>query len=332
MGRALGRYSRVSLSLRLRYTRVALALSLCVSATCGERAAAARRDTVVVYVAASLAPPVRAVADTFARRTGAVVLTESGGSLEHARKVTELGRVPDVLVLADYEVFPQLLVPAHVTWYAQFARNRMVVAYTPRSRFANEITGSNWREVLLRPGVEVGRPDPDRAPAGYRTLLLLQLAEAYYADRGLAARLLAHAPPRNVRGNAAELAALLEAGELDYIFEYESLARSHGFRYVTLPREIDLGDPSLSARYASAKVRVSGSKPGDSTTFRGGPILYALAIPRAAPHPGPAARFVRYLLSEGRATLRRADVDVLDAPRVVGAGAPEWLTAPAATP
>ena len=285
-----------------------------------------------MYVAASLAPAVHAVADTFAKRTGTVVLIESGGSLEHARKITELGRVPDVLVLADYEVFPQLLVPTYVTWYAQFARNRMVVAYTPRSRFANAITASNWREVLMRPGVEVGRPDPDRAPAGYRTLLLLELAEGYYGDRRLAARILAQAPPRNVRANAAELAALLEAGELDYIFEYESLARSHGFRYVTLPREIDLGDPSLATRYATAKVRVRGAGPGASATFTGGPILYALAIPRAAPHPDAAQRFVRYLLSEGRGTLRRAYVDLLDIPRVVGSGAPEWLTAPAAAP
>jgi hypothetical protein len=38
-----------------------------------------------------------------------------------------------------------------------------------------------------------------------------------------------------MRGNAAELAGLLELGELDYIFEYESLARSHEFRYLLLP-------------------------------------------------------------------------------------------------
>jgi molybdate/tungstate transport system substrate-binding protein len=190
--RGAGRYSLV----RLRFPRIDAALIASAAVTlsapaCGGPAAGAGRDTVIVYVAASLARPVRAVADTFAKRTGAVVLTESGGSLEHARKLTDLGRIPDVLALADYEVFPQLLMPAHVSWYAQFARNRMVVAYTPRSRFANEISASNWRQVLARPGVEVGRPDPDRAPAGYRTLLLLKLAESYYADRGLAARILA---------------------------------------------------------------------------------------------------------------------------------------------
>jgi molybdate/tungstate transport system substrate-binding protein len=296
--------------------RIVALLAACLVA-CGDRGSEARRDTVVVYVAASLAQPVRAAADSFRRRTGAAVLIESGGSLEHARKVTELGHIPDVLALADHEVFPQLLMPAHVAWYAQFARNRMVIAYTPRSRFAAEITADNWREILQRRGVEVGRPDPDRAPAGYRTLLALRLAEAYYGDPGLPARILARSPPRNMRGNAAELAGLLELRELDYIFEYESLARSHGFRFVSLPPGVDLGDPALAKRYATVSVRVAARGPRDSVTFTGAPILYGLSIPTRAPHPAAAGRFVNFLLGEGKALLRAAHVDVLDAPVVV---------------
>jgi molybdate/tungstate transport system substrate-binding protein len=284
---------------------------------CGGGDTSVARDTVVAYVAASLAQPLRAVADSFSRRTGAVVLMESGGSLEHARKLTELHRIPDVLVLADQEVFPQLLMPRYVDSYTQFARNRMVIAYTSRSRFANEINADNWRGVLERPGVEVGRPDPDRAPAGYRTLLLLKLAETYYRDPELSTRVLARSPPRNVRSNAAELAGLLELGELDYIFEYESLARSHRFRYLTLPREVDLSDAALAARYATANVRVAGRTPRDSATFTGAPILYGLAIPREALHPFAADRFVGFLLGEGRAQLLSAYVDVLDVPQSV---------------
>ena len=298
------------------WSLVFVALSGAPLAACGGSARVGA-DTVVAYVAASLAQPLRAAADSFARRSGAVVLTESGGSLEHARKLTELGRIPDLLVLADHEVFPQLLMPAYVTWYAQFARNRMVVAYTPRSRFAAEISADNWRDVLQRPGVEVGRPDPDRAPAGYRTLLVLRLAESYYRDSTLAARILAHSPPRNMRGNAAELAGLLQLGELDYIFEYESLARSHGFRFVTLPREVDLSDPALARRYATASVRVPARGPRDSVRFTGGPILYGLSIPARAPHREAAARFVDYLLGDGKQVLRAAYVDLLEPPQIV---------------
>jgi molybdate/tungstate transport system substrate-binding protein len=97
---------------------------------------------------------------------------------------------------------------------------------------------------------------------------------------------------------------------------------------VTLPREIDLGDPSLAAHYATASVRVAGRTPGDSATFTAGPILYGLAIPRTAPHPAAARRFVQFLLTDGERAMQAAYVDVLDAPRVVGTGAPAWLTAP----
>jgi len=284
------------------------------------------RDTVVLFVAASLTRPLEPVIAAYQRKTRAVVQVESGASLEHARKLTELQRIPDVLLLADYEVFPQLLVPRFSTWYAQFARNRMVIAYTPRSRYAREMNASTWTSILVRKGVEVGRTNPDIAPVGYRTLILLQLAESYYHQPGLARTLLAHAPARNVRGNAAELAALLATGELDYIYDYESVAQANGFRYVPLPPDVDLGDPAFAAHYATVRVRVRGERPNTTVERRGEPILYGLSIPTAAPHAAASRRFLAYFLAPGtRAALRAGHVDVLDHPIVIGSGAPAEL-------
>ena len=286
----------------------------------------AARDSVLVFAAASLSGPLRAVRDSFARRNAGLVTEEHGASLELARRATELGRVPDVLALADQEVFADLLVPRTTSWFARFARNRMVVAYTDRSRHAAEMSPASWWRILQRDDVLAGRTDPELAPAGYRTLLLYALAEAYYRQPGLAARLADRSPARLQRGNAAELAALLEAGELDYIVEYESLARSHGFRWVTLPPEIDLGDPDRAAQYAAASVRVR--RGSDSVTLVGAPILYGISVPRAAPHAAAGARFVALLLSpEGRAMLRRADVDALDRPQLVGDSVPAVVRA-----
>lgn len=289
------------------------------------------RDTVVVFVAASFAKPLQPLVRAYERATQSVVQVESGASVEHARKLTALHRIPDLLLLADYEVFPQLLVPRYTTWYAQFARNRMVVAYTPRSRHAAAIDADNWTAILTRPDVEVGRTNPNVAPVGYRTLLLFQLAETYYRRTGLAAALLANAPARNIRGNAAELAALLAVGELDYIYDYESVAESNGFRFLRLPPEIDLGEPSLASRYATAAVTVRGARPGTTVERRGEPILYALSIPSAAPHSAAARRLLAYLLSPSTtAMLRDAHVDLLARPIVVGTGAPPELDAAAA--
>ena len=282
----------------------------------------------VVFNAGSLARPLRAALDTFALREGVRFEQEQAGSLETARKLTELGRVPDVIALADYEIFPQLLVPEHASWYARFARNRMVLAHTGRSRHADVITPANWWQIIVRPGVETGHSDPNLDPAGYRALLVMQLAERYYRQPGLASRLKGAIPPRNVRPKEIDLVALLETAELDYAFEYESVARGASLDFVPLPDSISLGDMRDSAFYGTAAVRIVGRRPGDSLTVRGQPIVYALSIPRRAAHPRLAERFVLFLMSEdGRRVLRANHLDALDSAVVSGTEAPDALSA-----
>lgn len=291
-----------------------------------ERVPTAPRDTLVVYAAASLAEPVRAALDSFSRRDSSAFQVEHGASIELARRITELHRVPDVIALADEEVFPQLLEPAHASWHAAFAGNRMVVAFTDRSRGADAMNAASWYRVLLRDDVKVGRTDPEIAPAGYRTLLMYQLAESWYHVPGLAAQLAARTPPGLVRGNAAELAALLEAGELDYIVDYESLARAHHFRWVELPPSIDLGDAAHAAEYARASVRVKRGR--DSIELHGAPIRYALSIPFLAPHSAVALRFVKFLLgSDGQLILRQHGLSAISRTELHGDSIPASLRA-----
>ena len=289
---------------------------------------ASTEGPLVVFNAGSLARPIRAALDTFARREGVRVEQESAGSLESARKLTELGKIPDLIALADAEVFPGYLMPSHVDSYVRFARNRMVLAYTERSRHADEITSENWWEVLQRAGVEVGRSDPELDPNGYRTLMVWQLTERAKGSPGLAARLEATAPLRNVRPKEADLIGLLEAGEFDYIWSYESMARVLGLRWVALGDSVDLAAPGLAAFYDQAVVSVRGASGGAPVTFRGQPIVYAFAVPRDAPHRALGERFAAFLLSaEGRAILRREGLDALDAP-----DAPPVVHAPESVP
>jgi molybdate/tungstate transport system substrate-binding protein len=278
---------------------------------------------IVVYNAAALARPMRAVLDSFQARTGVRYEQETAASLELARKVIELGGEPDVVALADPDLFPKLLEPRFSTWHALFARNRIVLAYTSRSRGAHEITATNWFRVLSRPGVEVGRADPHTDPSGYRTLLVWQLAERYYREPDLSTRMLVASPARNMRPREADQVALLEVGEYDYIWTYQNLAENAGIRYVKLPDAVDLGEPADSATYALATVRVLGRAPGDSLTLQGRPILFAVTVPTRARRRASAERFVAFLLSaDGRRILRRQHFDALDAPVVVGSGAP----------
>ena len=114
----------------------------------GDSSATATADgPLIVYNAAAISRPMRAVLDSFRIRSGVRFEQETAASLELARKVMELGGEPDVLALADPDLFPKLLRPRFATWYALFARNRIVLAYTQRSRGAAEINESTGKET-----------------------------------------------------------------------------------------------------------------------------------------------------------------------------------------
>jgi molybdate/tungstate transport system substrate-binding protein len=275
-----------------------------------------------VFNAGSLAHPFRALLAAFVREHPAVRPTqESSGSLEAVRKLTELGKIPDVLAVADHNVIAKLLLPDRASWYVGFASNAMVLAYSTRSAAAASVSGDNWWEILLRPGVRWGISNPALDPNGYRAHMVFQLAERHYRRPGLARRLEAAVRSRYVRPSEAQLLGLVQAGELDYAWSYRSLATTAGLRWVSLPSQIDLSDPARAEEYASARVRLPGSRLGsaDSVEFRGEPILYALTIPTGAAHPELGRAFVQFVLSDrGQEILRQEGFVVLDRPRVIG--------------
>jgi molybdate/tungstate transport system substrate-binding protein len=282
--------------------------------------------SLVVYNAGSLARPFSDLLRAFvARHPDVEPAQENSGSVEAARKLTELDKIPDVLGVADYGIIPKLLVPKYATWYVSFAKNAMVLVYTDQSAGAKEINGRNWWQVVLRPEVRSGHSNPALDPNGYRTLMVFQLAEKFYHQRGLAARLDHAIPPRNIRPKEADLTALVQSGELDYAWSYLSIAKTAGLRHVDLPPEVDLSDPQLASWYRQASVWVPGAdrSAADSVEFRGEPIVYALTIPTGAPHPAAALAFVRFVLSEeGRSILSADGFTVLSEPVIGGPGKP----------
>lgn len=278
--------------MRIRPPPITLALLL---VACG-KAREEPRAPITVFAAASLAKPLRTLADTFQQRERAAVLSELGGSLEHSRKITELARIPDVLMLVDDDVVAALM-PEHLDWYVRFATNRLVITYGPRSQFADSITAENWWRILTRESVRVGRADPATAPVGRHALALLERAETYYHQPELQHRLLRRASERHLRPNAAELATLLETGEVDYIIDYESLARQYGFKFVALPDDL------------------------------APPVLYGMSVPKRATNAGTGVQFAAFVLSdEGQRILRDAHVSVLRVPVAVGNNVPPEIS------
>ncbi len=249
-----------------------------------------------IFHAGSLSIPMRMMTDIFeAEHPRVKVYLEAAGSRLCARKICELGRKCDLFASADYTVIDQLLIPEFATWNIPLVTNEMVLAYHNASRYSDQINSDNWYRILQRDDVVYGRSDPDSDPCGYRSVLAIQLAEQFYEQPGLTATLLAK-DREAIRPRETHLLALLEVGQIDYLFIYRSVAWQHGLEILSLPPEIDLGAPEHEAFYATASVEILGRKPGTTITKRGQAMLYGVTIPTDPPHPVLAEAFLHFLL------------------------------------
>ncbi|MGI9952717.1 tungstate ABC transporter substrate-binding protein WtpA [Moorellaceae bacterium AZ2] len=301
----------------------AVALTLLVtSAACGLRKA--ERVRLKVIYAGSLIVPLEEVELQFESLHPDVdVEMEGHGSIQVIRYVTDLGKQADVLAVADYTLIPAMMYPDYADWLIRFASNRLVLAYTEKSRYASEINSFNWYEIISRPDVKIGLAHPLLDASGYRALMAVQLAEIYYQDPTIFDRAITEhfnpailvredkgtytielpevIKPRgerfSLRGGSIQLMALLEAGAIDYAFEYRSVALQHGFKFIELPPQVNLGFPDQEELYEKVKVEfgfrrfaaVEGEQVGKT-------IYYALTVPRNAPHRSWAEEYIRFIL------------------------------------
>ncbi|MDI6786196.1 MAG: tungstate ABC transporter substrate-binding protein WtpA [bacterium] len=263
------------------------------------------KNKLVVFHAGSLSVPFKMIEENFEKSYVNIdILRESSGSRLAARKVSELNRQADIVAVSDYDVILDILMPKYTDWYLCFACNQMVIMYDKHSKYAQIINSSNWPKILLKKGVDYGYSDPNLDPCGYRSLFVWQLAEKYYQIPGLYEKLSQNCPSKNIRPKETDLIALVEAGELDYIFNYRSVATQHNFPFIELPDAINLSTSKFKDYYKKASMKVSGKKPGTYSKVRGTPIFYALTIPKNAKNKKAAYKFIEYLLSEeGRGIL-----------------------------
>lgn len=253
--------------------------------------------TVTIFHAGSLSVPLAAMEKAFETKyPGVDVQRESSGSQKAARKISDLGKPCDIMASADYKVIDKLLRPTFSNNNIRFASNQMVLCYTDKSRHADTLSADNWVEVLQTPGVIWGHSAPDLDPCGYRALMVLQLAEKHFQQPGLYEKTLANRPLQNVRPKAVELVSLLQTGNMDYAWEYRSVAVQHGLKYLELPEEINLGNYQFDTQYAAAKVAVSGKEPGSKMTMQGKSITYGVTLLKDAPNREAAIAFLQYML------------------------------------
>jgi molybdate/tungstate transport system substrate-binding protein len=277
-------------------------------------------NRLIVFHAGSLAVPFRDMSKAFMEKhPGLEIYLEAAGSRTCARKISDLGRPCDVMASADYSVIENLLIPDHADWNISFATNEMAIMYRPDSRFSKEINGTNWYRILLKEGVEYGHSDPNSDPCGYRSQLVWQLAEKYYEVPGLYDRLKENCPPRNVRPKETDLIALLEAGQIDYLFIYRSVCEQHKMPFVVLPDQINLKSNRHKEFYKQVSIKITGKKPGEFIEKTGKPMVYGITIPKNAPNKGAAVAFVSFIVGpEGQRIMQRNGQPPISPPDATG--------------
>jgi molybdate/tungstate transport system substrate-binding protein len=279
-----------------------------------------------VFCAGSLTLPFEDIEAQFeADHPNVDVQLEPAGSVACVQKITEQGEECDVLASADYSLIPSMMMTAesdYADWYIIFAVNRMTLAYTDNSKYANEITADNWYEILRRSDVKWGFSDPNLDPCGYRSPMVIQLAEYEYGDDTIFEDLIeANSditvsedagtyiidsnmtdlnPNTNrlaIRDKSVDLVSMVQEGGLDYAFEYSSVAKQHNLNYLELPVTIDLSSADYANLYKTVKVEKT------TTTSTGKPIVYGLTIPNNSPNPELAEELVKYIINESGQTV-----------------------------
>jgi len=296
---------------------------------------AVAKEKVVVFHAGSLSVPFAEMEKAFEAKYPRFDLRrEAAGSRACARKITDIGKPADVMASAAYKVIDNLLIPEYAKFNAQFVTNEMAIAYTDKSKYANEINATNWPEIFLRKEVKVGHSNPNLDPCGYRSILVTQLAERYYKQPGFYEKLMGYGESYSngeenkakiiVRPKETDLLGLLEAGAYDYLYIYKSVARQHGLKYLTLPPEVSLGDKRFSDFYQQASIKITGKKPGTFITKKGAAMVYGITVVQNEKKGLPrnmegAVKFVNFVLSpEGQKIMQQNGQGVINPPVITG--------------
>ena len=253
---------------------------------------------IIIFHAGSLSVPFKQIADSFKTIYPNVnIILEASGSVDCARKITDLNRSCDIMASADYKVIDKMLIPVYAKSNFKFAANEMAIVYTDKSKYSNEINQQNWTEILLKNDVFYGRSDPNSDPCGYRSVFTIKLAEDFYKLPELATNLL-DKDNNLIRPKETDLIALLETHTVDYIFLYRSVAEQHHLNYLILPDEINLKNPEMEALYSTATTEISGKTPGEKTTLKGEAMVYGVCMLKNAPNKIAAATFMKFLLNK----------------------------------
>ncbi len=245
-----------------------------------------------VFYAAGFAQYIDSITQDAERELNIKLLAEGSGSQVACRKLTELGRPCDLLILAD-NVLVATLLKGYADWRLDFASDEIVLAIGSRAKYTEQAE-DDWQAVLQRPDVRVARVDENQGPIGYRSMIVWKLAEKI-GSQGIFDTLRKKCEP--VVDDVARLIPLLKTGEIDYAFSYRSTCIAADIRYIELDPRISLGSPMQD--YSDAEISFDALKAGsrEVITRKGELIAWTATIPNRNASAELAMRFVEFMFT-----------------------------------
>ncbi len=206
---------------------------------------------------------------------------------------------PDVFMPVTTTPMNTILKAGKATIAYPIARTEMVIAYSPKSKFAQQFADSGkrgampWWQVLEQPGLRFGRTDPITDPQGRNIIFTMQLAARYYRRPELVQVLGETINPAQIFSEPT-VGARLQSGELDAASAYRIQPGPFNLPYVLLPLEINLGSDKLRDRYATASLSLNGK------TYHPESLIYYASVLTSSMHKDQATAFVRWLQGDGQ--------------------------------
>jgi molybdate/tungstate transport system substrate-binding protein len=214
---------------------------------------------------------------------------------------------PDVFIPVTPGPMMTVLAGGKATSAVPVARTEMVIAYSPKSKYAQQFADAAagthgampWWQILEQSDIRFGRTDPASDPQGRNIIFTLQLAETYYKQPGLAQKILGQTINPAQIFSEPTVQARLQSGELDAASAYKIQPGPFDLPYIELPEEINLGVDALQHHYSLTSL-VLGEK-----TYTPQPLVYYAAVLNGSPHKDTATAFVNWLTGDGQAIFRK---------------------------
>jgi molybdate/tungstate transport system substrate-binding protein len=269
------------------------------------------------------------VGPSFEQATGYSYSGRGAGSIGLAHDISSGEIAPSVFESVGAAPI-QSLEPRFTRWYVEFAASPLVLAYNPHGPDAaifskvakKELPLARVFEAMAAPGFLLGRTNPATDPQGQAFVMMVELAQRLLRlPRDIVTRILGAGATTGAGGTASQiyaetaLDAHLEAGQLDAASAFLSQAVQLHLDYVSLPAEIDFGDPADAADYEAAHLVVRGAS-GAKEVLHGTPLVIditSITEPAASAADVAAGNaFIAYQLSgAGRRAYGREGFELL---------------------